>query len=183
MSPLRLVNRRAGGRAGGARYPRAVRALIAFALTLGCSGAAPPADVPAPEPPPDAAPPEAEAFPFPSGSFSIKGAERVTDHCGNMRWESTAIEIDPVARTLYSTPDNRLYTIVDDGDALVARGSFDERRDRCPTDTYVELWRLEKKSDDRLTGYVTTYSHFKADDCLHACKAVFAVDVVRAEPE
>ena len=156
-----------------------MRGVVALFALVGCSGAE--REAREPEVTTESAVSEGTvAFPFPSGTFSVTSARRVTDHCGNMQWESDTIEIDPVARTLYSTPDNRLYAMFIDKGDLVARGSF-EPRDGCPTDTYVEIWRLEKESEDRLSGYVTTYSHFNSGDCLHACKAVFAVELDRAE--
>lgn len=157
-----------------------MRGTVALALIFGCSGAAPVPDIGVPAPVADVEP-EPEPVLFPGGSFAIERAREVTDHCGNMVWGSKTIEIDPVTKTLYSSPDDRLYDTFIDRGALVARGMF-EPRAACPNHTYVELWRLEKRGDDRLSGYVTTYSHFNAADCLHACKAVFEVDAVRAPP-
>lgn len=164
-----------------------MRGLIALALVLGCSGTDPQIRDPGPVTA-DAGASEVEGdpFPFPTGLFAVKEAKEVADHCGNMQWVSETVAIDPAARTLYAAPDDRLYQVSFDGASLIARGLFNDttppQQRRCPTETYVELWRLDAKGADRATGYVTTYAHFRPDDCLHACKAVYAVILERAPP-
>jgi hypothetical protein len=172
-----------------ASYPVPVRWLIigAVALGSGCPGADRPPPVESPtRAAPTAVKPQKPRFDFPTGRFAIEHTRKVADHCGTMQWESTRIDIDGDKLTLYSSPDDRLYTVSLDGPALIARGLFNDQsgpRPDCGNDTYTEIWRLERDSADELSGFVTTYSHFNSSDCLHACKAVFSVKVARVKKE
>jgi hypothetical protein len=160
----------------------AVRWLVGCALVgvLGCSAPDRAPSVAAPAPATTGAPrPAAAAVEVPHGIFEVTKDQKVTDNCGTMVWVSTQIDIDASAMTLYATPDKRLYDVAMDGAALVARGLF-EPRPQCGNETYTEIWRLEREGPDALSGFVTTYSHFNSADCLHACKAVFAVRVARS---
>lgn len=124
---------------------------------------------------------------FPSGVFAITAARVVSDHCDNrLRFSTKLLDIDLTGASVHSDPENRAYEAVLDGATLVARGAFTHNR-LCRTYKHLEIWRLERESDDEISGYRTTYWRDPARDgsadCLRACKVVYAVEAVRADPE
>ena len=151
-------------------------------VAASCSGTSKPVPVEPPDPitkvqPDDGGTP---VFDFPTGTFAVKKQSKVMDNCRTMGWETEHIEIDPVAGTLWATPDNRLFQIQLDAGDLVGKGTFTQR-EKCPNDQYVEIWRLVDKGSDVLSGYVTTYMRVEDTDCSRACKAVFSVEVARVD--
>jgi hypothetical protein len=121
---------------------------------------------------------------FPSGVFAITAARVVSDSCnGRLRFEARAIDVDMVAATVQTFPDNHAYEAVIDRQALVARGAFDKNTS-CQTYRQLEIWRLDRHGDDEISGYRTTYWRddrtARRGDCLEACKVVYAVEALRS---
>lgn len=151
-----------------------------LALCASCGPEPPAPEVKKPAPP-------RQAAEFPSGVFAITAARVVSDHCENrLRFSTKLLDIDLGGASVHSDPDNRLYEVVLDGATLVARGAFN-RNSLCRTFKHLEIWRLERESDDEISGYRTTYwrepSRTGRADCLEACKVVYAVEAVRTDPE